>query len=61
MDDFTVYGDYFNETLKNLEKVLTICKETNLALSREKCFMMFNKGLVLGHHISRYGIKVDSF
>jgi len=61
MDDFTVYGDSFNEALENLEKLLIICKETNLSLIHEKCFMMFNEGIVLGHHISRDGIKVDSF
>lgn len=51
MDDFTVYGDSFNEALENLEKVLIRCKETNLFLSHEKCFRMFNEGIVLGHHI----------
>eukprot|EP00253_Pinus_taeda_P028167 PITA_28167 len=59
MDDFTIYGDSFEEALENLEKVLVRCKETNLSLSHEKCFMMFTKGIVLGHHISGDGIKVD--
>ena len=59
MDDFTVYGNSFEEALENLEKVLIRCKETNLSLSHEKCFMMFTEGIVLGHHISGDGIKVD--
>eukprot|EP00253_Pinus_taeda_P007704 PITA_07704 len=59
MDDFTVYGDSFEEALENLEKVLIRCKETNLSLSHEKCFMMFTEGIILGHHISGDGIKVD--
>ena len=59
MDDFTVYDDSFEEALENLEKVLIRCKETNLSLSHEKCFMMFTEGIVLGHHISGDGIKVD--
>eukprot|EP00253_Pinus_taeda_P026043 PITA_26043 len=59
MDDFTVYGDSFEEALANLEKVLIRFKETNLSLSHEKCFMMFIEGIVLGHHISGDGIKVD--
>ena len=42
-----------------MEKVLVRCKETNLSLSHEKCFMMFTEGIVLGHHISGDGIKVD--
>ena len=36
MDDFTVYGNTFEETLENLEKVLIRCKKTNLSLSDEK-------------------------
>eukprot|EP00253_Pinus_taeda_P010530 PITA_10530 len=59
MDDFIVYGNSFEEALENLEKVLIRCKETNLSLSHEKCFMMFTEGIVLGHHISGDGIKVD--
>jgi len=59
MDDFTVYGNSFEEALENLEKVLIRCKGTNLSLSHEKCFMMFTEGIVLGHHISGDGIKVD--
>lgn len=60
MDDFTFYGNLFEEALENLEKVLKICKEKNLSLSHEKRFMMFTEGIVLGHHFSRDGIKVDS-
>ena len=59
MNDFIVYGNTFEETLENLEKVLKRCKETNPSLSHEKFFMMFMKGIVFGYHISRDGIKVD--
>jgi len=56
-----VYGNSFEESLKILEKVLIICKEENLSLSLEKCFMMFTEGIVLGHHISWNGIRVDTY
>ena len=59
MDDFTVYGNTFEEALENLENFLKRCKEANLSLSHEKCFMMFTEGIVLGHHISGDGIRVD--
>jgi len=59
MDDFTVYGDDFQQELDSLEKVLIICRETNLSLSHEKSRMMFTEGIILGHHISRTGIRVD--
>jgi hypothetical protein len=35
MDDFTTYGDEFNEALANLEKTLIRCKESNVAISNE--------------------------
>jgi hypothetical protein len=36
MDDFTVYGNTYQEALDNLEKVLIRCQEMNLSLSHEK-------------------------
>ena len=59
MDDFTACSNTFQEALDNLEKVLIQCQETNLALSHEKCKMLLTEGIVLGHHISSQGIKVD--
>ena len=59
MDDFSVYGDTYDEALANLKKVLIRCQETNLSLSHEKCRMLFTKGVVLGHIISQNGIEVD--
>ena len=59
MDGFIAYGNTFQEALDNLEKVLIRCQERNLALSHEKCKMLLIEGIVLGHHISSQGIKVD--
>ena len=59
MDDFTAYGNTFHEALDNIEKVLVWCQETNLDLSHEKCKMLLTEGIVLGHHVSSQGIKVD--
>eukprot|EP00253_Pinus_taeda_P020271 PITA_20271 len=59
MDDFTPYGTTFEDSLQNLEKVLKRCIEAHLALSAEKCHMMMNEGIVLGHFVSFLGIQVD--
>ena len=59
MDDFMAYGNNFQESLENLEKVLIRFQETNLSLSHEKCKMLLTEGIVLGHHVSSQGIKVD--
>ena len=59
MDDFSVFGMSFDECLTNLEQVLKICVHNNLVLSWEKSHFMVQEGIVLGHIISKEGIKVD--
>ena len=59
MDDFTAYGNTFQESLDNIKKVLIRCQEMNLSLSHEKCKMVLTEGIVLGHNVSYQGIKVD--
>ena len=44
MDDFSVFGNSFDDCLTNLEKVLSRCEEKNL---------------VLRHIVSSKGIEVD--
>ena len=59
MDDFTPYGDNFDQALNNLQKILERCIATRLCLSHEKCHMMMTEGVVLGNYIFAYGIRVD--
>jgi len=57
MDDFSVFGATFDVCLLNLETVLRRCIETNLVLNWEKCHFMVTEGIVLGHKISKEGLK----
>jgi hypothetical protein len=59
MDDFTVYGDSFDNCLHNLRLVLQRCIETNLVLNSGKSHFMVEQGIVLGHVVSSRGIEVD--
>ncbi|KAL4368237.1 hypothetical protein GQ457_05G025920 [Hibiscus cannabinus] len=59
MDDFSTFGEDFDNCLSNLEKVLKRCKETNLVFNWEKCHFMVDKGIVLGRKISSKGMEVD--
>jgi len=59
MDDFTVYGSFFDACVDSLDRVLHRCIETNLVLNYEKCHFMVEQGIVLGHIISKKGIEVD--
>ncbi|CAN6686680.1 unnamed protein product [Malus baccata var. baccata] len=59
MDDFSVFGDSFDQCLQNLSLVLERCIKTNLVLNWEKCHFMVKQGIVLGHLISNRGMEVD--
>lgn len=59
MDDFSVFGDSFDLCLENLVMVLKRCVETNLVLNWEKCHFMVQEGTILGHKVSKKGLKVD--
>jgi len=59
MDDFSIFGDSFDDCLTNLEKVLSRCEEKYLILNWEKCHFMVTNGIVLSHIVSSKGIEVD--
>ncbi|WMV22765.1 hypothetical protein MTR67_016150 [Solanum verrucosum] len=59
MDDFTLFGEDFDNCLINLEVVLRRCEETHLVLNWEKCHFIVREGIVLGNKVSADGIEVD--
>nr|GFA93207.1 reverse transcriptase domain-containing protein [Tanacetum cinerariifolium] len=59
MDDFSVFGNSFENYLSRLDKMLQMCKDTNLSRNWEKSHVMVKEGIVLGHKISKNGIGVD--
>ena len=59
MDDFSVFGNSFDDCLTNLEKVLSRYEETNLVLNWKKCHFMVTNDIVLGNIVSSKGIEVD--
>nr|GEU71366.1 reverse transcriptase domain-containing protein [Tanacetum cinerariifolium] len=59
MDDFSVFGNSFENCLSRLDKMLQRCNDTNLCLNWEKSHFIVKEGIVLGHKISKNGIEVD--
>nr|GEV42383.1 reverse transcriptase domain-containing protein [Tanacetum cinerariifolium] len=59
MDDFSVFRNSFQSCLSHLEKMLKRCEDTYLCLNWEKSHFMVKECIVLGHKISKQGIKVD--
>nr|GEZ88236.1 retrovirus-related Pol polyprotein [Tanacetum cinerariifolium] len=59
MDDFSVFGNSFENYLSRLDKMLQRCEDTNLSLNWEKSHFMVKEGIVLCHKISKNEIEVD--
>ncbi|GJW37719.1 reverse transcriptase domain-containing protein [Tanacetum coccineum] len=59
MYDFSVFGNSFDNCLKNLDKMLQRGKDANLVLNWEKCHFMIKEGIMLGHKVSGAGLEVD--
>ncbi|GJZ39491.1 reverse transcriptase domain-containing protein [Tanacetum coccineum] len=59
MDEFSVFGNSFDNCLNNLNKMLQHCKDANLVLNWEKYHFMVKEGIMLGHKVSRRGLEVD--
>nr|GEX68819.1 reverse transcriptase domain-containing protein [Tanacetum cinerariifolium] len=59
MDDFSVFGNSFENCLSLLDKMLQRCEDTNLCLNWEKSHFMVKEGIVLGHKITKNEIEAD--
>nr|GEW63895.1 DNA-directed DNA polymerase [Tanacetum cinerariifolium] len=59
MENFSAFGNYFENCLSRLDKILQRCEDTNLCLNLEKSHFMVKEGIVLGHKISKNEIEVD--
>nr|GEY21678.1 reverse transcriptase domain-containing protein [Tanacetum cinerariifolium] len=59
MDDFSIFGNSFENCLSRLDKMLQRCEDTNLCLNWEKSHFIVKEGIVLGHKISKNEIEVD--
>nr|GEY60834.1 reverse transcriptase domain-containing protein [Tanacetum cinerariifolium] len=59
MDDFSVFGNSFENCHSRLDKMLQRYEDTNLCLNWEKSHFMVKEGIFLGHKISKNRIEVD--
>nr|GFB04775.1 DNA-directed DNA polymerase [Tanacetum cinerariifolium] len=59
MDDFSIFGNSFENCLSRLDKMLQRCEDTNLSFNWEKSHFMVKEGIILDHKIFKNGIEVD--
>ena len=58
MDDFCVHGEEADHP-PHMRKTFIKCREANIGLNPLKSFIGIKEGILLGHLISRDGIRVD--
>ena len=59
MDDITMYYRSDREHIKHLEKVFLKCKKYGISLNPRKSNFALEERKLLGHIISKDGIKID--
>ena len=59
MDDITFYSTSDREHIKHLEKVFLKCRKYGISLNPRKSNFALEEGKLLGHIISKDGIKTD--
>ena len=59
MDDITVYSNSDRDHIKHLEKLFLKCRKFGISLNPENYNFSMQEGKLLGHIISKDGIKID--
>jgi hypothetical protein len=59
LDDLTVFSKYDEDHLIHLKQTLEKCRKFGLSLNPKKSHFTMQEGKLLGHIVSRDGIKID--
>ena len=59
LDDLTIFSKRMLDHLKDLEKVLQWSVKKGISLNPNKSIFCLTEGKLLGHIVSKYGIKID--
>ena len=58
-DDITIFSKFDNEHLDHLRRVFNKCRKFGISLNPKKILFALEEGKMLGHIISKDGIKID--
>jgi ribonuclease HI len=59
LDDVTVFSQSDDEHLRHLRRVFEKCRKFRISLNPKKCLFGLEEGKLLGHIISKEGIRID--
>ncbi|KAH9323815.1 hypothetical protein KI387_018454 [Taxus chinensis] len=60
LDDLTVYSKQRNDHCDHLEQVLSRCREHGISLNPKNSIFGVTEGKLLGHVVSKEGMKIDT-
>ena len=59
LDDITVYSKNDKDHLEHLKRVFQKCRKFSISLNPKKSNFAMKEGKLLGHIISKEGIRID--
>jgi hypothetical protein len=59
LDDVTVFSQSHDEHLRHLRQVFKKCRRFGISLNPKKCLFRLEEGKLLGHIISKEGVRID--
>jgi hypothetical protein len=59
LDDITVYSTSNKQHLEHLKRIFQKCRKFGMSLNQKKSHFAVEEGKLLGHIISKEGIKID--
>ena len=59
IDDITMYSKWAKDHIRHLERVFIKCRKYGISLKPIKSNFALEEGKLLGHIISKKGIKID--
>ena len=59
LDDVTIFSKSDEENLQHLQKAFIKCRNFGLSLNPKKSLFALEEGKLLGHIVSKEGVKID--
>jgi len=59
IDDITFFSKSYDEHLQHLKKTFEKCRRCGISLNPKKSHFSMEEGKILGHIVSKKGIKID--
>ena len=59
LDDITIFSKNDAEHIENMHRTFEKCRRYGLSLNPQKSLFLLEEGKLLGHIVTKYGVKID--